>query len=261
MASVMSGVVKRVYAKELGVVKSWPRRKLDKMKKAFAEVNKYMEQHPNAAWLFRFMVIIGVALIIWGLVHTYNQFSYYRTKAKTLLADVGKELKRRDNLLPNLIAVVREYTIHEADSFKYVSDAREKLVSVKSLAEEAKGASGFGLDKAMSKLFALFEQYPDLKATQSVQDLLKELAVTENRIAEAKHNYNENNGDYNQLTTSFPGTILYRVYGFPKFLPYISTEDDALIQPEVDTLRTLREKAPREPRHKYGMEIKEGKDE
>lgn len=254
----MSSVIKKVYAKDLQF--GFLRRQWLKIKRAFKEVNKYMAEHPTAAWLFRFMVIIGFSLVVWALIHTYNQFAHYRTKAKTLLADVGKELKRRDNLIPNLIAVVREYTIHESDSFKYVSDAREKLVSVKNLAEEAK-SSGFGLDKAMSKLFALFEQYPDLKATQAVQDLLKELAATENRIAEAKHNYNENNGDYNQLTTAFPGTILYRIYGFPKFLPYISTEDDSLVTPEVETLRIVKEKAPGEPRPKYGMDIKEGKDE
>ena len=222
MASSMSSVVKKVYAEKV----SYPKRKWIDFKNYVKKLKHYLDTRPILAWCFRFMLVITfVGLTWWGVWH-FNQFALIITRTEAHYADVGKELKRRDNLIPMLISFTREYKSHESDSFKYVSDAREKLVATKKPAAGMKGTQGVG--QLFSKLFALFEQYPELKATQSVQDLIRELVTTENRIAEAKAYYNEDARVYNQLTTSFPGKFLWRLYGCPRSMDYIGEEDEIL---------------------------------
>jgi len=154
------------------------------------------------------------------------------TDSKAYFAQVGVELKRRSNLIPNLVVTVRKYAFHEEEIFKHVSDAREMLTQAKNMTEKMEAAAK--LDTALSKLLAVVEQYPDLKATQSMQDLIKELTNTENRIAEEKGKYNEVARAYNQLLSAFPTNILGRIYGFAQRMPYIGAEKDLLKTPEVE---------------------------
>lgn len=234
MASSMSGVVKKIYGDKLSLL-SWPKRKWIGIKTGFRKFKRYLDLHPSIKWITNALILICIVASIIAVIMSYNRFAQLLTRSDALNANLGKEFKRRHNLIPNLIAVTREYTIHESDSFKYISDAREKYTSAKGLTEKFKAAKG--IESALSKLFALFEQYPDLKATQSAQDLIKELTITENRVADAKALYNENSRAYNQMTSSFPGRILYRIYGYPKSIPYLSVDDELVELPEVKNLR------------------------
>lgn len=235
----MSAVVKKAYGKELGLL-SLSKRKWSGIKNTVRDLKKYFRIHPTSSWLLRITLVIAVIMTVWGVVTTYNRFAQLQTRSEALRAELGTELKRRNNLIPNMIAVVREYTIHESESFKYISDAREKFTMAKSFSEKLKATQG--MEKALSSLFALFEQYPDLKATQSAQDLIKELVQTENRIILAKTKYNENTRAYNQETSTFPGKLLWRIYGYPKSMAYMGINDEALKLPEVQILRQVNKK-------------------
>jgi len=129
------------------------------------------------------------------------------------------------------VVAARKYAFHEEEVFKHVSDAREMFIRAKDVKEKMQAAAK--LDAALSKLLAVVEQYPDLKATESIQDLIKELSNTENRIAEQKGKYNEVARIYNQLLTTFPTNILGRVYGFGQRMPYIGAEKDLLKTPRL----------------------------
>lgn len=230
----MSAVVKRVYGKDLGLI-DLSKRKWSGIKNTVRDIKKYLKTHPVSRWFLMITLVTAVIMTAWGIVTTYNRFAQLQTRSDAFRAELGTELKRRHNLIPNMIAVVREYTVHESESFKYISDAREKFIMAKSFSEKLKVTQG--MEKALSNLFALFEQYPDLKATQSAQDLIKELVQTENRIILAKTEYNENTRLYNQATSTFPGKLLWRIYGYPKSMAYMGIGDESLKLPEVQITR------------------------
>lgn len=195
------------------------------------KLEAYLDEHEFVAGMLRTAVIIIVILIIGALIYMYNTFSKLHTDILVSYAQIGVETKRRDNLIPNLIVTTKIYAIHEQKAFKYVSDAREMLSNAKNIRESEKLSAN--LDTALSKLFALFEQYPDLKATQSVQDLIKELANTENRIAEKKEQYNLAIYRYNALLLEFPSNFFGRLFGFWPPFEYCSIQEDKMQTPAV----------------------------
>jgi LemA protein len=146
-------------------------------------------------------------------------------------ADVNRELQRRENLIPNIVATVSKYAAYEQGVFKHVSDVRTELKKIKS-SNASSAQINSVLEKALSGLVALAEEYPDLKATNSIQDLIKEAANTEDRIADAKKEYNKDCVVYNQYLSVFPGNIFAFVYRY-KTLPYIGLEEDVNV-PVID---------------------------
>jgi LemA protein len=138
-------------------------------------------------------------------------------------ADVEREYQRRENLIPNLVFAVSKYATYEKGVFKDISDARSELMKIQS-SEISQSQVNSLLEKALSRLVAWAEEYPDLKATQSVQDLIKEASNTEDRIADAKKEYNKECEVYNQYLSVFPGNVFAFIYRF-KLLPYIGLED------------------------------------
>jgi LemA protein len=146
-------------------------------------------------------------------------------------ADVEREYQRRENLIPNLVYAVSKYASYEQGVFKYVSDAREALKTIRSSETSGTQVSSL-LEKTLSRLVALAEEYPDLKATQSIQDLIAEAANTENRIADAKKEYNHECEIYNQYQSVFPGNVFAFIYRF-KPLPYIGLEEQVDV-PVID---------------------------
>jgi LemA protein len=231
MANLLGPVIQKIYQKDLDRLKDTPKEKMGGLKYTLQQLKKY----PFLAWCTRILLLAVAFLVIWILISTFNQFSTLLASVNGYYADLGKELKRRENLIPNILVIVNKYAAHETKLFKYVCDARERL-------KQAKGISGKigaikGLDNVISGLLALFEQYPDLKATQSAQDLIKELTNTENRIAEAKSKYNRYAESYNKLSTCFPGVLLGRLYGFPRLVPYVGTDKDVLKVPNIQTVK------------------------
>lgn len=230
MSSLMGAVVRRIYLDDSNRLttgaRAWRR-----LKEKNEALQRYLKRNPVTRWCLWTAAVAAAALALMSVVMSYNHFARLETRSQALSAELGKELRRRENLIPNLVAVVGEYTTHEALSFAYVSDARKKLMGGKKMPPGVKMPSGFA--GSLTELMALFEQYPQLKATQSAQDLIKELTETENRIARAKSQYNECARTYNQLTSMFPGTVLWRVYGFPHVLSYAGADKETMAMPGV----------------------------
>lgn len=226
-------VIQRLYPSEVAAFPALPPQKLTGIRAVIKDIQEYLDKHEFLAGTLKVLLVAVIAAAIWGLIHSYNAYASWKTNAQAYFAQVGVELKRRNNLVPNLIVAVKKYAVHEEEIFKHVSDAREMLVQAKGIQEKMQAAHQ--LDTALSKLLAVVEQYPDLKATQSVQDLIKEIANTEDRIAEQKGKYNEAAKEYNQLFTAFPTNILGKIYGFRRPLPYMGIEEDKLEVPRIQS--------------------------
>jgi len=151
-----------------------------------------------------------IALILVGSVYYYNQYSIVFVDLDNANALLDNELQRRANLLPNLILVSAEYSVHEKMLYKYVSEMRTYLGTTNS--EDALGAASPSLDKLVSSLLAISEQYPDLKATQSFEQLMKEWTEAENRIAEARAMFIDETRTLNTLYTTIPSNIYGRIF-------------------------------------------------
>lgn len=230
MSRLMRIVVRRVYGDEKRRRGAF-RQAWRQFRRGLQEIKRRLDANPAYRTALAATAAAALFILILGVIMSYNRFAQLVTRVQERRAEMGKELRRRKNLIPNLTAVVRHYTVHEAESFRHVSDARENLVRADEIPGKFKSRQG---EKGLfSDLFALFEQYPQLKATQSAQDLIKELSLTENRIAAAKSAYNESVRKYNQLTSMFPGNILCHLYGYPVLLPYAGVDKESLVLPEV----------------------------
>ena len=183
----------------------------------------------------RIFVVIGVILLVLAVIaeaiFQWNRLSSTSTAATARRAGIERELQRRQNLIPNLVQATAKYALHEQMMFKYVCDARDTLKSMQE-SGAAKIPAGDELARSMSKLIALAEQYPDLKATQSIQDLIKEASETENRIAQAKNEYHAAAETFNLYCTVFPGNVFMFIYGY-KLMPYEGTVESMAV-PKID---------------------------
>lgn len=231
--SIMGAVVKRMYQKELKGNTSIIHRILDNLKVAFKEAGYYLEEHHFLAWTLKISMVLLSVFIVVAIVYLYNLFTKLEVEAESSYATIGVELKRRYNLIPNLIIATKKYAVHEQAVFKYVADVRELLTNAKSSKDKERYSSQ--MDGALSKLFALFEQYPDLKASQSVQDLIRELTNTEDRIADQKSKYNKLAAEYNKLVILFPTNIFAWIFGYSRLFEYSSIQNDSLQTPEIQT--------------------------
>ena len=232
--SHIGAIVRRLYGEELKPAanntnnadgttderRSRKRRRFVVFKKALSNLGN----RRTVVWAIRIAVILAALVVVAEAIFQFNRFAAWRTKVMARRADFERELQRRENLIPNLVYAVSRYAAYEQGVFKYVSDARETLKMIRSSETPGIVANSI-LEKALSRLVALAEEYPDLKATQSIQDLIREAANTEDRIADAKGKYNETCEVYNQYLSIFPGNVFAFIYRF-KLLPYIGVEED-----------------------------------
>jgi LemA protein len=147
-------------------------------------------------------------------------------------ADVEREYQRRENLIPNLVFAVSKYATYEQGVFNDISEARSELMKIQN-SGLSQGQMSSLLEKALSRVVAWAEQYPDLKATQSVQDLIFEAGNTEDRVADAKKEYNAACEIYNQYESVFPGNMFAYIYGF-KPIEYIGLKEEEVDIPVID---------------------------
>ena len=192
-------------------------------KNKLATFKKALGSRRTAVWAIRIAVVLVALFILAEGIFQFNRLNSWHVVVSARRADLKREFQRRENLIPNLVFAVSKYAVYEQGVFKYVSDAREALKTIRSSKTTGTQASNV-LEKTLSRLIALAEQYPDLKATQSIQDLIAEAANTENRIADAKKEYNHECEIYNQYRSIFPGNVFAFIYRF-KPLPYIGLED------------------------------------
>jgi LemA protein len=159
-------------------------------------------------------VVLGVVLIfgIW-LIMTYNRFVSIRQHLKESWSDVDVELKRRYDLIPNLISTVKGYADHEKSLFMEVTEARNKAMKNNGNPESQSGDEQ-KLVRGVGRLLAVAEQYPDLKASANFLELQDELSNTEDRIAAGRRFYNANVREMNQLCTTFPNNLVGGMFGF-----------------------------------------------
>ena len=185
-------------------------------------------------------VVVLLVLMAYGWIRgAYNGFVQGQEGVGKAWADVESAYQRRADLIPNLVETVKGYASHEKDVLLGVTDARSRVgqvkISMDALTPEAIQKfqeAQQGLSGALSKLLAVAEAYPDLKANKSFLDLQTQLEGTENRINVARNRFNEAAREYNIRIRSFPGNLLANLFGFqPK--PYFQAEQGAEKAPKV----------------------------
>ena len=171
-------------------------------------------------------IVLGivVALILF-LVYKYNFFVTLKTRSQEAWADIDVQLKRRYDLIPNLINTVKGYAAHEAGTFEKVTEARARAMQAGTTAE--KGEAENILSGTLKSLFAISEAYPDLKANTNFIQLQNELSDTENKIMASRRFYNGNIRDFNTGVQMFPGNIIASMFKFT-LLEFFELEQDSI---------------------------------
>ena len=159
------------------------------------------------------LIIVVVLIIAWAFA-TYNKLVDLRNRVKDQWAQIDVQLKRRFDLIPNLVETVKGYAKHESETLEAVIQARNTYVSATT--PEAQMKADGDLEKAISKLFALTESYPDLKANTNFQHLQQELTETESKIASARQFYNDTVLLYNNKVEMVPSNIIASLFKFKK---------------------------------------------
>lgn len=166
---------------------------------------------------------IVVALILY-LIFKYNGFISLVTRTKEAWADIDVQLKRRFDLIPNLVNIVKGYATHESSAFEKVTEARSRAMQATTVAE--KGEADNMLTGTLKSLFAISEAYPELKANTNFIELQRELSDTENKIQASRRFYNGNVRDLNTAIDQFPGNIIASIFKFAK-MEFFELEQDS----------------------------------
>ena len=173
-------------------------------------------------WLIVLLAIVLAVFLI--LVWLYNRFVRLRNRVDNAWAQVEVQLKRRWDLIPNLVESVKGYAAHERGTFEAVTQARARAQQAQTPAETAQ-AEGI-LGAALGRLFAIAEAYPELQADENFRQLQTELAETENRVAVSRQVYNDAVLTYNNVVQTFPGVVLAGPFGF-SIREFFEVEEEA----------------------------------
>lgn len=174
-------------------------------------------------------LIIIIFVVIWGVL-TYNSLIILRGRVDNSWAQIDVQLKRRFDLIPNLVSSVKGYAQHEKETLEEVTASRTKYLSAKT-PEEKLGANS-ELSGALSRLFAVAENYPDLKASTNFLDLQTQLKDTEDKISYSRQFYNDTAMKFNIAIVKVPTSIIAGLFGF-KGRPYFKTEGEERENVEV----------------------------
>jgi len=167
------------------------------------------------------LLLVAVVLGFW-LVTVYNTLARGKVGVEGAWADIDVQLKRRHDLIPNLVETVKGYAKHEREALEAVIAARARAVSAGPIDEKI--AAEGGLSQALGRLMAISEAYPDLKANTNFLQLQGELTSTENIISQARGGYNNTVGGYNQTLVVFPTNLVAGLFGF-KAMPFFQVDD------------------------------------
>ena len=157
------------------------------------------------------ILIAVIVLIIIIFAGYYNRFVVLGNRIDNSLSQINVQLKRRADLIPNLITTVKGFAKHEKEAIKAVTDARKALLGAKGIEDKVKADNQLG--QALKTIFAIAEGYPDLKANQNFLELQRELSSTEDKVAYSRQYYNDSILTYNDLCKTFPGVFFARLYG------------------------------------------------
>ncbi|MBI4993440.1 LemA family protein [Candidatus Wolfebacteria bacterium] len=160
------------------------------------------------------IILIILAIVFLWLIAVYNGLVRAKYRVKESWADIDVQLKRRYDLIPNLVETVKGYATHENEAFEKVTKARVAALGAQSVHD--KEAAENMVSSALKSIFAIAEAYPQLRAVESFTNLQNELSDTENKIQAARRFYNGNVMDFNTKTETFPTNLFAGVFGFKK---------------------------------------------
>ena len=178
------------------------------------------------------IVVVGLLIVLAGyVIGIYNKLVNARNKVENQFSQIDIQLKRRADLIPNLVETVKGYAKHEEETFKAVIEARTKAVNAGSVNEKVEANNE--LTGALNKLFALAEAYPELKANENFLQLQNDLKDAEDKITYARQFYNDSAMSFNNLVQMFPSSIIASMFGFKKF-EYFKAEEKEKEVPKVE---------------------------
>lgn len=171
------------------------------------------------------ILLIGIAVVlVFYLIGTYNSFVVLKTRIQEALSGIDVQLKRRAELIPNLVETVKGYAKHEKSVFENVTKARSALMSAGTLQEKAEANNQVA--GALKSLFAVAEAYPDLKANTNFQDLQRQLEDTEDKVAYSRQFYNSNVLEFNSKIQLFPSNVIANMFGFKSAEFFAANEEE-----------------------------------
>lgn len=176
------------------------------------------------------VVIILVVFIVFTIVHLYNNLVNLRNRVKNSYSQIEVQLKRRNDLIPNLVETVKGYATHEKGVFEEVTQARSNVINASNIQETS--AADNQLTGALKSLFAVAENYPELKANSNFQQLQSELTDTEDKISYSRQFYNDVVLKYNNACEQFPSSIFAKIFGF-KEADFFKAPESEMEVPEV----------------------------
>ena len=163
---------------------------------------------------FIIIIIAIIVLLIIYMISTYNGLVSLRNKKDDQWSQIDVQLKRRADLIPNLVEIVKGYAKHEKETFEEVIKARSTYATARTPEEEMKASND--ITQALNKLFALAEAYPELKANENFLGLQKDVSDTEDKISYARQFYNDSVLTYNNKVQMFPSNIIANMFNFKK---------------------------------------------
>src|SRR5205809_2017657 len=178
----------------------------------------------NPLWI---VLIIGGVIVLWAML-SYNRLVSLREQVRAAWAQIDVLLKRRHDLIPNLVETVKGYAAHERGTLEAVVQARNAAVAAQGPAQQA--AAENMLTGALRQMFALAEAYPDLKANQNFQQLQAELSDVENKIAAARRFFNNSVQEYNTGIQQFPAALFAATLGFSQRTFFDVGEERAVVE-------------------------------
>jgi LemA protein len=170
------------------------------------------------------ILLLMVLVLVFWVIGLYNGLVRLRNQVKNAWSQIDVQLKRRHDLIPNLVEVVKDYMSYEQETLRQVIEARGKAMSAQGVAEKSQAENQ--LTGALKSLFAVAEAYPELKANQNVMRLQEELASTENKIAFARQYYNDSVMRLNNQTEVFPSSLIANQFGFKKEECYVIPQEE-----------------------------------
>lgn len=176
------------------------------------------------------IIIVVIILLIAIYAGIYNSLVKYRNRAREFSSQIDVQLKRRTDLIPNLVETVKGYAKHEKETLANVIQLRNNVNAADSLQDKVEADSA--LSGALRQVFALAENYPDLKANQEFSQLMEELSNTENKVSYARQAYNSQVQAYDTAIQTFPRNIIAGIHGF-KEMNFLQIPDADKVAPKV----------------------------
>jgi len=177
------------------------------------------------------ILIIALVIIIGIFIYYYNKFAVLGNRIDNSLAQIDVQLRKRADLIPNLLNTVKGYMKYEKSTLTEITKARTSFLNANDIQERAK--AGNKIQQALKSIFAVAENYPQLKASQNFLQLQQELSSIEDKIAYSRQYYNDSILDYDNKRKTFPGKFFFSMYGF-KEKPYLEIPKESKAVPKIE---------------------------